>query len=72
MNCEYIRTNEIKYSYLNNGYLVPDITIYIEYMPSMHRIHNEYASYYIRQVYLLKYEHQIYLYGRNKTFLFKY
>ena len=43
MNTEYIRTNEIKYSYSSNGYSVPAILIYTEYMPNVHEIHAKYT-----------------------------
>jgi hypothetical protein len=43
MNTEYIHSNEIKYSYLNNGYSVPDIRTYTEYMPNIQQTHTEYA-----------------------------
>ena len=33
----------MKYSYLNNGYSVPDIRIYTEYMPNIQQNHTEYA-----------------------------
>jgi hypothetical protein len=43
MNTEYIRSNEIRYLYSNNGYLVPDIQIYTEYMPNIQQTYTEYA-----------------------------
>ena len=43
MNTEYICSNEIRYSYSNNGYSVPDIRIYTEYMPNIQQTHTEYA-----------------------------
>jgi len=43
MNTKYIRSNKIKYLYSNNGYSVPDIRIYTEYMPNIQQTHTEYA-----------------------------
>jgi hypothetical protein len=43
MNTEYIRSNEIKYLYSNNGHSVPDIQICTEYMPNIHQTIPEYA-----------------------------
>ena len=43
MNTEYIRTNEMKCSYSNVEYSVPNIRVYTEYMPNTNQIHPEYA-----------------------------
>ena len=58
MNIKYIRTNDIKYSDSNNGYLVPDIQRSTNTIPIKHQI-------YAPQVNLTEYEYNKYLYRRQ-------
>ena len=43
MNTEYICTIEIKYSYSNIEYSVPNIRIYTKYLLNINQIYPEYA-----------------------------
>ena len=71
-NAEYIPSNEIQYSYSNNGYSVPDSPIYTEYLPYNRQVLQYVHRIYIRQVNLSEYEYQIYSHGRKQIFIFEY